>query len=298
MPSAKPVYANVAFLRIPQFDALPVGEQALLKDELERRVRSVTEKLDPADRIVLDAEDGLALVLFGEPEKALALARSMQPAGEQRLQVGLNHGPLALVGAGGDERVLGDGLTSAAAAARFAAPDRMLVTREFARALERRDPALAAQLADAGEFTDTRVRQRSFFTPQPALAVAYRRRMLAYGVLGVIAILSLGWAGREAAKRLFPPPPAVVKLNVKPRGEVYVDGAYSGRIPPLREISLAAGTHTIEVRNPGFAPHQVKIELHPGEQTAIAHTFVRAPAPRERQQPGFWDNFKKRFGGG
>src|ERR1700759_5625020 len=102
MPAAKPVYANVAFLRIPQFDALPVAEQALLKDELERRTRLVVEKIDSADRIVLDAEDGLALVLFGEPERALALARSMQPPGEQRLQVGLNHGPLALAGEGGD----------------------------------------------------------------------------------------------------------------------------------------------------------------------------------------------------
>jgi len=298
MPAAKPVYANVAFLRIAQFDARPVAEQASLKEDLERRARAATEKIDPAERIVLDADDGLALVLFGEPEKALAVARSLQPAGESRLQVGLNHGPLALAGEGSDPRVLGDGLTSAAAAARFASPDRMLVTREFAQALERRDPALAAQLADAGEFTDTRVRQRAFYTPQPALGAAYRRRMLAYGVLGVIAILSLGWAGREAAKRLFPPPPAIVKLNVKPRGEVYVDGVYSGRIPPLREISLAAGVHAIEVRNPGFTPYQVTLEVHAGEQTAIAHTFVRAAAPRDRPQPGFWDSLRKRFGGG
>jgi len=298
MASAKPAFANVAFLRIPSFDARPVGEQASLKDSLERRTREVIASLDPADRIVLDAEDGLAVVLFGEPGKALATARALQKGGDVPLQVGLNYGPLALAGQGPGERVFGDGLTSAAAAARFAHPERLLVTQEFARVLERRDPAAAAELANAGDFTDTRVRQRSFYTPQASLAARYRRRMLAVGVLGVVAILSLGWAGREAAKRLFPPPPAVVKLNVKPRGEVYVDGAFAGRIPPLRELSLAAGAHEIEIRNPGFTPYQATLELQAGEQTSITHTFNRPPPARERSQPGFWDNLRKKFGGG
>ncbi|HST00602.1 MAG TPA: PEGA domain-containing protein, partial [Usitatibacter sp.] len=177
-------------------------------------------------------------------------------------------------------------------------PERLLVTQEFARVLERREPALAAELADAGDFTDTRVRQRSFYTPQASLASRYRRRMLAVGVLGVVAILSLGWVGREAAKRLFPPPPAIVKLNVKPRGEVYVDGNFSGRIPPLRELSLPAGTHVIEIRNPGFTPYQARLEVQSGEQATITHTFNRPPPARERPQPGFWDNLRKKFGGG
>lgn len=298
MPAAKPAFANIAFLRISAFDARPVGEQASLKEGLERRVREALASLEPADRVVLDAEDGLALVLFGEPGKALATARALQKGGDIPVQVGLNYGPLALAGAGSGERVFGDGLTSAAAAARFAQPERLLVTQEFARMLERRDPAAAAELANAGDFTDTRVRQRSFYTPQANLASRYRRRMLAVGVLGVVAILSLGWAGREAAKRLFPPPPALVKLNVKPGGEVYVDGAFSGRIPPLRELSLPAGVHAIEIRNPGFMPYQATLEVKAGEQTALTHTFNRPTPPRERSQPGFWDNLRKKLGGG
>ncbi|HXF81113.1 MAG TPA: PEGA domain-containing protein [Usitatibacter sp.] len=298
MPTAKPVFANVAFLRIPAFDARPVGEQAALKDALERRVREAIASVDAADRVVLDAEDGLALVLFGEPGRALEAARALQASREVPLQVGLNHGPLALAGEGAGERVFGDGLTSAAAAARFAQPERLLVTQEFARALERRDPALAVQLENAGDFTDTRVRQRSFYTPQAKLASVYRRRMLAIGVLGVVAILSLGWAAREASKRLFPPPPAIVKLNVKPRGEVYVDGNFSGRIPPLRELQLPAGVHAIEIRNPGFKPYQATLEVHSGEQASITHTFTRPPPAREAPQPGFWDNLRRKFGGG
>lgn len=299
MPAAKPLYANVAFLRIPLFDGRPVADQALLKEKLEARVREAIAALQPADRVVLDTEDGMALVLFNEPSKALALARSFNKVGDQPVQVGLNHGPLALAGSGAEQRVFGDGLASAAAAARFASPERLLVTQEFARVLERRDPAVAAQLADAGDFTDTRVRQRSFYTPEPRRASAYRRRMLGYAVFGSLAILSLGWAAREAAKRLFPPPPAVVKLIVKPRGEIYVDGIYRGRVPPLTQVEMPGGTHSIEIRNPGFAPYQVTLDLKPGEQSSIAHTFLRPPTPkRAPSEPNnFWDNLKRKFGG-
>ena len=117
MPAAKPVFANVAFLRIHAFDARPVGEQASLKEALVRRTREAIASLDPAERVVLDAEDGLALVLFGEPGKALAAARALQKGGDVPLQIGLNFGPLALASEGAGERVFGEGLNSAAAAA-------------------------------------------------------------------------------------------------------------------------------------------------------------------------------------
>ena len=46
--ASTPVYANVAFLRIPQFSTLPVGEQAALKEKLENRARLALESI-PAD---------------------------------------------------------------------------------------------------------------------------------------------------------------------------------------------------------------------------------------------------------
>src|SRR5258708_779287 len=124
---ATPVHANVAFLRIPQFAALSVTEQAATKERLESRARSAIAPL---------------------------------------------------------------------------APDR----------------------ATVGDFTDTRVRLHSFYTPDASLGSRHRRRLLAYGVGGVAAILLLGVAAREAGKRLFPPLPAVVRFNVRPRGEIFVDG--------------------------------------------------------------------------
>lgn len=293
-PAATPLYANVAFLRIAQFATRSVSEQASLKEKLEGRAKSAIASLPLHERVVLDAEDGLAIVLFGEPGKALELTQAIHAASSDApLQAGLNYGPLALTSRGADARVFGDGLSAAAAAARFATPEKLLVTREFAKILQQRNPGRAAELADAGDFTDTRVRLHTFYTPDAKRGVMHRRRMLAYGVGGVAAILVLGVVGREAYTRLFPPLPAVIKLTVKPRGEIYVDGASRGSTPPLHEIQVNAGRRVVQIRNPGFPPLEITLDLKPGERTTIAHTFSR-PAPPKQD---LWRDFKKKFGG-
>jgi hypothetical protein len=292
--SSLPTSANVAFLRIAQFATMPVSEQAARKEKLESCTRSVVEALPADERAILDAEDGLAVVVFGEPARALdnaqALHRSLADA---PLQAGLNHGPLALTSRGSDARVFGDGLTAAAAAARFASPGKLLVTHDFAKALQASAPARAAELATAGDFTDTRVRLHSFFTHDEELGSRHRRRLLAYGVGGVAGILLLGVAAREAAKRLFPPLPAVVRLNIRPRGEVFVDGTSRGLAPPLREIEVQAGHRVVQVRNAGFPPLEVVLDLKPGEHTTIAHVFAKPTPPKQ----DLWRDFKKKFGG-
>ena len=290
---SKPVYANVAFLRIPQFTTRPVAEQAALKEKLETRTKAVIDSIPEGERAVLDAEDGLAIVLFGDPARALDIAQALHAgARDSPLQAGLNYGPLALTSRGSDARVFGDGLSAAAAAARFASPEKLLVTGDFAKALQSKHPARAAALAMAGDFTDTRVRLHSFYTPDAALGSIYRRRMLAYAVGGVAGILLLGVAGREAQKRLFPPLPAVIKLSVKPRGEIFVDGVSKGHAPPLQEIEVTAGKRVVQLRNPGYPPLEIMLDLKPGERTTIAHTFTRPVQPK----PDIWRDLKKKFG--
>src|SRR5258708_19353877 len=67
VPTALPVHANVAFLRIARFDTRPVAEQALLKEKLEARAKAATAGIPEPDRIVLDADDGLPAPLFRYP---------------------------------------------------------------------------------------------------------------------------------------------------------------------------------------------------------------------------------------
>jgi hypothetical protein len=298
IPEPGPVHASVAFLRIPRFATRGVAEQAALKQELEASVRAAIAPLPEPDRAVLDAEDGVAVVMFGDPARALDTLEALHSRTGAVLQVGLNYGPLALTDPGAEGRVFGDGLTAAAAAARFATSDRILVTEDFSRALALRDPERAAGLAPAGDFTDTRVRLHSLYAPDPARRAAYRRRMLAYGVAGVVAIVSVGFAARSTRQALFPPPPIVVTFAVKPRGEVFIDGIARGRTPPLTQVEVQAGRHVFVIRHAGFAPVQRVMELSPGDHVTLTHTFV-APRQPQPQPPAndFWRDLRRQFGG-
>jgi len=294
-----PLHASVAFLRIPRFATRGVSEQAALKQELEATVHAAIAPLAEADRAVLEAEDGIAVVIFGDPARALDAMEGLHGRAGAVLQIGLNFGPLALTDRGSDARVFGDGLTAAAAAARFASADRVLVTEDFSRALALRDPERAAGLAPAGDFTDTRVRLHSLYAPDPARRSAYRRRMLAYGVAGVVAILSLGFAARSARHALFPPEPAVITLAIKPRGDVFVDGVARGRTPPLTQLEVPAGRHTFVVRHAGSPPLQRVVDLKAGDRMTLAHTFVapRQQPPAEPPKSDFWRDLRRQFGG-
>ena len=275
MRTASPVFANIAFLRIARFDERSVVEQAGSKDRLEARVRETIAGLPVAERFVLDAADGIALVLFGDPARALDIAQSLHTdlAGEP-LKIGVNHGPIAVTARDAAAMVFGDGLSAAAAAAGFAAGERVLVTAPFAKMLEATHPDRAAELAPAGEFTDARVRLHAFYTPEPQRRVARRNRLAAYALAGILGILLLGVAGREVNRRFFPARPSVVEFDVKPRGEVFVDGLHYGRTPPVTEIELPAGKHVIQVRGTNQPPLSVAVNLEPGERMKVTHAFA------------------------
>lgn len=295
MPAAPahPVHAHVAFLRIPRFEAQPASEQAALKARLENGVLDAIAGLPKADRVVLDAEDGVALILFGAAESALDVAQAIHRAkGAPALQVGLNYGPLALSSSGNDGRVFGDGLSGAAAAAHFADPARLLVTDPFAKLLQATAPDRARELAEAGDFTDTRVRIHRFFAPDPALRAVRRRRIALYAVGGVIAILLLGVIGRNVFQPVLQSRPAIAKLDVRPRAEVFVDGLSQGRAPPLAQLELAPGTRKIVLRSPGYRTVELTYDVKPGQRITVTQTLQKLPEPK----PDLWRDLKRKFG--
>jgi len=290
-----PVAASVAFLRIARFDGRGVAEQAALKAHVEERVRISIARVPPGERIVLDAEDGVALVHFGDPLLAYELAKELcDKPGEEAVQVGLNHGPLAVTGRDADAKVFGDGLAAASAAARFAPPGRLFVTSGFAAALEATRPDRALELAPAGEYTDTRVRMHAFYTPDPARRAVRRNRLAAYALAGMLGILVLGVVGREAVKRYFPPRPAVIVLDVKPRGFVTVDGISHGRTPPLQQVELPPGRHRIRITSERQPPLEFSVDPAPVEKKTVSHTFGK-DAPKD-PAGSLWRDMKRRFG--
>jgi tRNA A-37 threonylcarbamoyl transferase component Bud32 len=86
-------------------------------------------------------------------------------------------------------------------------------------------------------------------------------------------------APSKPAPSAAPQTPAVVKpmsrlaLAVTPWGEVFVDGRRKGISPPLAEIKLAPGKHTIEIRNTTFQPYAETVDLQADGYLKIKHKF-------------------------
>jgi serine/threonine protein kinase len=68
-------------------------------------------------------------------------------------------------------------------------------------------------------------------------------------------------------------PLAHLAFAVSPWGVIYVDGRKIGVAPPLTEIKLAPGRHTIEIRNTTYSPYAQTVELEAATRLKIRHKF-------------------------
>ena len=254
--AAAPVQASVVVLGMADFAHRRAGEQATLHAQLEALTGVALQPLAAARRIVLDAEHALAVAVLEGPVAAMALAeRARAAAGELPLRVGVDYGPLAGVEDPGRGPCLGgDGLDGALALAGQADPGAILSSSRFRAALDAASAAAGA-------------------------ARAQRRWRMALFATAASVLVALG-AGARALRPLPLPPvkPALLQFEIKPHGEVYVDGKLKGPTPPLAQIQVAPGSHTLEVRNGAFAPLQLEVTLAAAEQMTIRHEFV-APKP-------------------
>jgi PEGA domain len=291
---AAPGLTSVIFMRIAEFSRLKVAEQAQLKAKLDALLVPIVDALPAEGCIMLDAPDGNAIVVLESPGAALQAAeRALAASAGLPFCIGINHGPVQA--APGDPKaaaLIGDGLLAAITAAEFSTPGRLLATRAFRDALEASAPQRAQGLVAAGVFTDSRVRSHEMFAFDAAAAHRRRRRLLAWGALGVCAILAAGYGARLLRfEALRAAKPAVILFEIRPHGEIFIDGVDKGRSPPLTQIEVKAGAHKIEVRNSAFTALDREVNLEPGETTTIAHRFAAAQKPT-----GFWQNLRRKLG--
>jgi len=285
MNAHTPELASVIVLKIPEFARKPVAEQVKLKARLESLVGLAIKPLPAADRIVLDTSDGVAVVVPGRPRAALALAERSRAAADIPLCIGVNHGPVkaasdALRGVG----LVGDALASGVTLANAATPGRLVASRSFREALKADSPPRAAELKAAGTYTDAGLRSHELFTFDRRAARARRWRLLAIGALAIAAIIGSGFGTRFARLAYEPPPPppvrpAIIQLQITPRGDVFVDGVRQGASPPLTQVEVDPGLRTIEVRNSPNPPLRLELSLAAGEEMTINHSFVAPKAP-------------------
>ena len=80
------------------------------------------------------------------------------------------------------------------------------------------------------------------------------------------------------ASPAVPPPVApattgTLHLEVAPWGEIEVDGARRGAVPPLETLELREGRHTVVVRNGDFKPFVQSVDVVAGRTTLLRHRF-------------------------
>ena len=82
---------------------------------------------------------------------------------------------------------------------------------------------------------------------------------------------------REKAERAASGAPAVsmgiVRIAVSPWGNVEVDGRPVGTAPPLNELNLPEGRHTVTIRNDEFPPFSATVNIVAGQPVNLKHRF-------------------------
>lgn len=68
----------------------------------------------------------------------------------------------------------------------------------------------------------------------------------------------------------------VVRFDIRPWGNISVDGKDKGPSPPLRKLKLAPGKHHVEISNPGFPSYSADIDLAAAEDFSVKHNFDQA----------------------
>ena len=66
----------------------------------------------------------------------------------------------------------------------------------------------------------------------------------------------------------------VVQIDVSPWAQVEVDGVAAGIAPPLTQLALPVGRHTITLRHGELATQNVVVDVVTGAPSVIEHRFA------------------------
>jgi len=277
-PNTLPSLASVIFARITEFVRRPVAEQARLRAQLEAALAVSLDEFPADRRIVLDAPDGVAVVILDDPAGALDIAQRCSRVTEAGVPVAIaiNHG--AVRPAPDDEGLqglIGDAIGTAAAIAHFAGAGRLIVSRTFRDALAAAAPHRAVGLRAAGVFTDANVRTHEVLSPDPNVAGRRRKVLAAVGAIAMVGFAAGAVVFREEIRReVYAGKPGVLAFDIYPDGDVFVDGVSRGKSPPLAQLRLDPGRHVVEVRKKGYPGYRYDLELRSGRVTNIEMAFT------------------------
>ena len=69
------------------------------------------------------------------------------------------------------------------------------------------------------------------------------------------------------------PVPVQVRLDIRPWGEVWINGVARGISPPVKELRLIPGKYRVVLRNADLPPYRMTLEVKAGKPAVISHVF-------------------------
>lgn len=69
------------------------------------------------------------------------------------------------------------------------------------------------------------------------------------------------------------PVPVLVRLDIRPWGEVWINGVARGISPPVKELRLIPGKYQVVLRNADLPTYRATLEVKAGKPTVITHFF-------------------------
>lgn len=69
------------------------------------------------------------------------------------------------------------------------------------------------------------------------------------------------------------PVPVLVRLDIRPWGEVWINGVARGISPPVKELRLIPGKYQVLLRNADLPPYRATLEVKAGKPAVISHAF-------------------------
>lgn len=78
---------------------------------------------------------------------------------------------------------------------------------------------------------------------------------------------------RKASGPAAPVATGIVNLAISPWGQIEVNGSGVGTAPPLNQLTLPEGRHTITIRNDAYPPHTQTVTVTAGQPVSLKHRF-------------------------
>lgn len=164
---------SILYLDIVEYSRKPVAEQIRLKDRFNALIASAIREIPPADRIILDTGDGVAINFLGDPEDALFVAMSLRDVfapdvdapPEVPARIGINLGPVRLVrDLNAQPNIIGDGINVAQRVMAFASTGQILVSRSYYEIVSHISEAYSRLFSYEGSRTDKHVREHEVYS--------------------------------------------------------------------------------------------------------------------------------------